>query len=188
MSPPPLWPGSHPRRYEYAKRQVKMMRVAVATIRRRAANAPAAPTAPEDPSAGIGGGGAPPDDDAGPDIPLYWGSGLVRYVFDAGMTDRQKKRFPWPIPEAGPGQDLVFEVTPSADQVAKGCLCLSTRCGDPVRCNPDNVRTFARVPERRSMEPLRLYDATGRLVNTVPVVSEDSGPRRRIAMLTVRVD
>ena len=181
--PIPLWFRSNPRRYEYAKRQVKMMRITVATMRRRAAKAAPIPTEPEDPSGGI----SAVADAAEPEIPLFWGAGLVRYVFDAGMTARQRARFPWPIPEAGPGRDLVFEVTPSIEQLDKGCLCLSTRCSDPVRCNPENVRTFAKIPIRRSGTPLRLYDATGRLVNTARVVSEDSGPRRRIAMLTVRV-
>lgn len=162
-------------RYEYAKRQVKMLRVTLEAKRRRLA-APGASL-----FAGVSTAGLSP-------VHLFWGPNMVRYVFDIAMTDTQRRRFPWPIPECDPGQHFMFAVTPSATQLALGCICLSTRCrADNVTCHPSRRAQFARLPEWRGQGRMRLYDADANAIDSVRVVSEDRGPRRRIAMLTVRI-
>lgn len=173
----PLCPPSHSSRYEYAKRQVKMLRVTIDTKRRRIAAGDADQRMDE------ATGNLSP-------VHLFWGPNMVRYVFDIAMTDRARRRFPWPIPECDPGHHLLFAVTPSATQLEQGCICLSTRCraADGVTCHPSRTAQFARLPEWRGEGRLRLYDADATPASSVRVVSEDSGPRRRISMITVRLD
>ena len=118
-------------------------------------------------------------------VKIYWGPGLVRYAFDIPIGQESRKTFPWPIPDCPPGHRILFAVTPNVKQEEEGCLCLSTRCTDDVRCHPDNVAVFDRLPDRRGTDRIILYGADGRVEKVLKIKSEDSGPRRRIAMLMV---
>ena len=149
------------RRYEFAKRRLTQFRGAQrARLRRQEGT-----------------------DEEDPRPLVFYGRGLVRLVPFVAVHG-PPRRFPWPVPQPAHGNNFLIAVPPTDLQLEQGCLCLSSRCTtDRVACNPQNTRRFAALPHIRGRIVLHNADASpSTALGPLTVVSELSGPRRRITL------
>ena len=93
--------------------------------------------------------------------------------------------FEWTIPNPPPGHDYALIVTPTAAQLKSGCVCPGLRHNKQNPVCSLNPRLLVSKPAKKGGQ-LALYTCGGNSVPSLRITGEQSGPRRRIRLVTYK--